>query len=137
MIFHSPLEEEIRGTPLPHSCTPRTSLAPKKENTLTQHLSVCLACSERAKKNSPHILSPFVRQDGALDLRYIDPQFVKESVSDMAEDVSVDVDVQIDDTFAGFTYTTSYLDSVFPESKSTSTSEAAGDGEKRNAPSPL
>ena len=55
----------------------------------------------------------------------------------MAEDVSVDVDVQIDDTFAGFTYTTSYLDSVFPESKSTSTSEAAGDGEKRNAPSPL
>lgn len=46
-----------------------------------------------------------------LDLRNIDPQFVQESVTEIGEDVSVDV--QIDDTFAGFTYTTSYLESDY------------------------
>lgn len=44
-----------------------------------------------------------------LDLRHIDPQFVQESVSDEPEQ-SLKVDVQIDDTFAGFTYTSSHLE---------------------------
>jgi hypothetical protein len=47
-----------------------------------------------------------------LDLRHIDPQFVRESVSD-EPDHSLKVDVQIDDTFAGFTYTSSHLEEKY------------------------